>query len=78
MARSGFASGARSRAPAYFLSVAGRRVNKTSVDANRRSNLGTVFPFQVIDISAVGLGERRAFDEQNILGVELGAEREVI
>ncbi len=39
---------------------------------------GRVFPLQVIDVNAVGLGERCAFDEQNILGVELGAAREVI
>ena len=32
----------------------------------------------MIDVHAVGLGERLAFYEENILGVELGATREVI
>ena len=43
-----------------------------------RRGRGRVFPFQVIDVGAVGLGDRRAFDKENILGVELGAAREVI
>ena len=37
-----------------------------------------VFLFQVIDVGAVGFGERRVFDKENILGVELSAAREVI
>ena len=32
----------------------------------------------MIDVSAVCVGERRAFDEENILGLELGTAREVI
>ncbi len=32
----------------------------------------------MIDIRAVGIGERRAFDEQNVLGVELSAPRKII
>ena len=31
----------------------------------------------MVDVRAVRLGERCAFDEENILGVELGAPREV-
>jgi hypothetical protein len=30
----------------------------------------------MVDIRAVGIGERRAFDEQNVLGVELARLRE--
>ena len=43
-----------------------------------RSGSGAILRDQVVDVPAVGLGERRAFDEQNILGVELGAAREVV
>ena len=32
----------------------------------------------MIDVAAVGFGERRAFDEENVLGVELGAPGKVI
>ena len=43
-----------------------------------RKGLRRVFGFQMIDIRAVGIGQRRAFDEQNVLCVELRAPREVI
>ena len=32
----------------------------------------------MIDIRAVGIGEWRAFDEQNVFGVELSAPRKII
>src|SRR4051794_8001784 len=37
-----------------------------------------IFFNQVINISAVAFGERRAFDEQNVFGIELCAAREVV
>ena len=45
---------------------------------SKAAGSGRVFRFQMIDVRAVGIRERRAFDEENILGVELDAPREVI
>ena len=46
--------------------------------AAKGARLLRVFRFQMVDVNAVGIRERRAFDEENILGVELSATREVI
>jgi len=32
----------------------------------------------MVDVNAVGFGQRRAFDEQNVFGVELCAPRKII
>ena len=37
-----------------------------------------IFLDQMIDVGAVGLGDRRAFDEKNIFGVKLGAPGKII
>ena len=41
-------------------------------------HLASVLLDQVVDVSAVGFGERRTLDEQNVFSVELGASREII
>ena len=56
-------------------------VSVSTASRNRRAaatKSAGILRFQVIDVTAVGLGERRAFDEENVLGVELGAPREVV
>src|ERR1043166_3765363 len=37
-----------------------------------------VFGFQVVDIMTVGLGERGAFDKENVFSVELRAARKIV
>jgi hypothetical protein len=49
-----------------------------SVSPRKAARLLGVFRFQMVDVSAVRLSERRAFDEKNFLGIELRAPRKII
>ena len=44
----------------------------------RVGNSRPVFRYQMVDVFAVGLGERCAFEEEDVLGVELGAPGEIV
>ncbi|PYK37667.1 MAG: hypothetical protein DME49_10965 [Verrucomicrobia bacterium] len=40
--------------------------------------MASIFLHQMVDVSTVRFGQRRAFDEQNVFGVELRAARKVV
>src|ERR1035438_8008386 len=60
-----------------FRSVA-ETAASTPLRGKLRRGRGSVLLFQVIDVNAVGFGQRGAFDKENIFGIELRATREVI
>src|ERR1017187_4821127 len=60
------------------LDSAAETAASTPLRGKLRRGRGSVLLFQVIDVNAICFGERRAFDKENIFGVELRAPREVI
>ena len=44
----------------------------------RMRELARVLGFQVVDVTAIGLREGSALEEQNVLRVELGAARKIV
>ena len=65
-----------------FLLVQGktfiRRGDISRKRSQRSRGLLRVFRFQMIDVRTVDIRQRRAFDKENVLGVELCAPRKVI